>query len=80
MATSADVGKETRKKFMSVNLKTTFGTRKTKEENLLHQRQNADLQNNSSAYQLKSQILIKNMYKKQDITLRKGMKSTSTDL
>jgi hypothetical protein len=30
MATSADVGKETRKKFRSANFKTTFGTRKLK--------------------------------------------------
>jgi hypothetical protein len=52
-ATSAYVGKETRKKFRYTNLKRAFGTWKTKEHNLLHKRQNADLQDNSSAYQLK---------------------------
>jgi hypothetical protein len=54
MATSAYVGKETSKQFSNTNLKTAFGTQKTKEQNLLHKRQNADLQDNSSAYQLKS--------------------------
>jgi hypothetical protein len=61
-------------------LKTEFGTWKTKDENLVHKRQNADLQDNSSAYQMKCQILIKNMYNGLGITLWKDMKSTSTDL
>lgn len=51
-------------------MKTAFGTRKTKEENLVHKRQNADLQDNSSAYQQKRQISIKNMYNGPDITLK----------
>jgi len=50
MATSVYVGKETRKKFRSTDLKTAFGTRQTKEANLLHKRQTVDLQDNSSAY------------------------------
>jgi hypothetical protein len=56
MATSAYVEKKLKqntKQFKNTNLKTAFGTWKTTEENLLHKRQNANLQNSSSAYQLK---------------------------